>query len=197
MEKKEWITVQELPTIEEVLRDPAASFWLKDALRSALSRDPVDGGEGCRSIGAIVTPKMLPDSRFIVTASLTRSVRAWQWPCFGFGHIDVWVLDFINLMDEEWQSKELYAAVRNFERWNLSKQAKLTTKGQITVPLAIRRALGVRPGDLLLFEEDKTGVRVRPVRTESPFAKYRGIGNRGIGSGKKAINRWVRETRGQ
>lgn len=32
----------ELPTIEEVLRDPSASFWLKAALRSALARDPVD-----------------------------------------------------------------------------------------------------------------------------------------------------------
>jgi bifunctional DNA-binding transcriptional regulator/antitoxin component of YhaV-PrlF toxin-antitoxin module len=42
------------------------------------------------------------------------------------------------------------------------------------VSLAIRRALGVRAGDVLLFEEDKTGVRVRPVRGESPFAKYRG-----------------------
>jgi hypothetical protein len=28
--------------IDDVLRDPAASFWLKDSLRSALSRDPVD-----------------------------------------------------------------------------------------------------------------------------------------------------------
>ena len=77
----------------------------------------------------------------------------------------------------------------------MEKQAKITTKGQITVPLAIRRALGVRPGDVLLFEEDKTGIRVRPVRTKSPFAKYRGIGNPGIGSGKKAINRWIREMR--
>jgi hypothetical protein len=32
----------ELPTIEEVLRDPSASFWLKAALHSALARDPVD-----------------------------------------------------------------------------------------------------------------------------------------------------------
>jgi AbrB family looped-hinge helix DNA binding protein len=79
----------------------------------------------------------------------------------------------------------------------LEKHAKITTKGQITVPLAIRRALGVRVGDVLLFEEDKTGVRVRPVRTESPFTKYRGIGNRGIGSGKKAITRWTREMRGR
>jgi len=32
----------DLPSIDEVLADPAASFWLKTALRSALCRDPVD-----------------------------------------------------------------------------------------------------------------------------------------------------------
>jgi len=32
----------DLPRIEEILADPAASFWLKTALRSALRRDPVD-----------------------------------------------------------------------------------------------------------------------------------------------------------
>ena len=31
-----------LPPIEDVLRDPAASFWLKNALKTALERDPVD-----------------------------------------------------------------------------------------------------------------------------------------------------------
>lgn len=79
----------------------------------------------------------------------------------------------------------------------VQKQAKVTSKGQITIPLAVRRALGLRPGDRLMFESDKAGVRVRPVRTESPFAKYRGIGNRGIGSGRKAINRWLGEMRGR
>ena len=77
----------------------------------------------------------------------------------------------------------------------MEKKAKITSKGQITVPLAIRQALGVGPGDVLSFEQDKTGVRVLPVRTRSPFAKYRGIGNPGIGSGKKAIGRWVRKMR--
>ncbi len=33
---------EDLPTIEQVLTDPAASDWLKAALHSALSRDPVD-----------------------------------------------------------------------------------------------------------------------------------------------------------
>jgi hypothetical protein len=32
----------DLPTIDEILDDPAASFWLKAALHSALSSDPVD-----------------------------------------------------------------------------------------------------------------------------------------------------------
>ncbi|HSZ62094.1 MAG TPA: hypothetical protein VK828_09860 [Terriglobales bacterium] len=35
-------TSGDLPSIDEALADPAASFWLKTALRSALCRDPVD-----------------------------------------------------------------------------------------------------------------------------------------------------------
>jgi AbrB family looped-hinge helix DNA binding protein len=79
----------------------------------------------------------------------------------------------------------------------MKKQARITSKGQITVPHEIRRALGVRPGDRLLFEKDGSGVRVRPVRTGSRFEKYRGIGSPGIPRGKKAVVRWVRELRGR
>jgi len=79
----------------------------------------------------------------------------------------------------------------------MEKEAKITSKGQITVPREIRRVLGVRPGDKLLFESDNRGVRVRPIKVGSSFAKYRGIGNPGIGSGKKAIMRWVHELRGR
>lgn len=79
----------------------------------------------------------------------------------------------------------------------MHKQAKITSKGQITVPREVRRALGVRAGDRLLFESDGTGVRIRAVRTKSAFSKYRGIGNPGIGSGRKNIQRWLRELRGQ
>ncbi len=32
----------DLPDIDEVLVDPAASYWLKSVLHSALCRDPVD-----------------------------------------------------------------------------------------------------------------------------------------------------------
>ena len=79
----------------------------------------------------------------------------------------------------------------------MQRQARITSKGQITVPRDIRRALGVRPGDRLLFEVEEGGVRVRPVRSADPFKKYQGIGNPGIPSGRKAILRYIREMRGR
>ncbi|OLE96422.1 MAG: hypothetical protein AUG75_20720 [Cyanobacteria bacterium 13_1_20CM_4_61_6] len=56
--------------------------------------------------------------------------------------------------------------------------------------------LGVRAGDRLEFEEDGKGMRVTAVRKKSPFAKYMGIGNPGIGKGRKGIQKWMRELRG-
>ena len=79
----------------------------------------------------------------------------------------------------------------------MQKQARITSKGQITVPREVRHVLRVRPGDTLLFESDEKGIRGRPVRTVSPFARYRGMGNPGIRSGRKGIIQWVREVRGR
>lgn len=79
----------------------------------------------------------------------------------------------------------------------LKKQARITSKGQVTVPHAVRRALGVRTGDKLLFEQDGAEFRIKPVRSESPFEKYRGIGNPGIPSGRQAILRHLRRLRGE
>jgi antitoxin PrlF len=69
----------------------------------------------------------------------------------------------------------------------MQKQATITSKGQITVPREVRRALGVRSGDKLLFESDGNGVRVRPVRSKRAFSKFRGIGNLSIPPGKRAL----------
>lgn len=79
----------------------------------------------------------------------------------------------------------------------MQKHAKITSKGQITVPREVRRVLGVEAGDQLLFETDADGVRIRPVRRKSGFAEYRGIGNPGIPSGRKGIARWLRDLRGE
>ena len=76
-------------------------------------------------------------------------------------------------------------------------RARLTSKGQITVPRDVRRLLGVRPGDALLFETTDAGVHVRPARSGSPFAKYRGMGNPGVATGRKAVVAHVRALRGR
>lgn len=78
----------------------------------------------------------------------------------------------------------------------MKKRAKITSKGQVTIPREVRRRLGVRPGDRVEFEDDGNGMKVIAVREESPFAKYAGIGNPGIGKGRKGIAKWMRELRG-
>lgn len=79
----------------------------------------------------------------------------------------------------------------------MKNAARITSKGQITVPQRVRLTLGVRPGDTLLFEQDRSGIRVRPVRAESPFEQYRGIGTPGIPRGRKAVVHWIRAVRGR
>jgi AbrB family looped-hinge helix DNA binding protein len=82
----------------------------------------------------------------------------------------------------------------------MKKQAKVTSKGRVTVPREIRQRLGLRAGDWLEFQEDGDGARVRflitAVQKESPFAKYMGIGTPGIGKNRKGIQKWLRELRG-
>jgi antitoxin PrlF len=40
--------------------------------------------------------------------------------------------------------------------------SRLTTKGQATVPLSVRKRLHLKPGDTVIFEEPKAGtVRIR------------------------------------
>ncbi len=79
----------------------------------------------------------------------------------------------------------------------MQKQAKITSKRQVTVPREVRRVLGVRTGDKLLFESDGQGARVRPVRMRSSFSRYGGIGNPGIPTGRRNIGKWLRGMRGQ
>lgn len=79
----------------------------------------------------------------------------------------------------------------------MQREAKITSKGQITVPREIRQALGVNPGDKIVFEQHGKDVSVRPVRSKSVFEKYRGIGNPGIPTGRAQVVRRVRELRGR
>ena len=74
--------------------------------------------------------------------------------------------------------------------------AKVTSKGQITLPKAVREELGIGTGDNVRFISDRKGMRVILVRKGSRFEEFRGIGNPGLPSGKEAIVRYFRELRG-
>ena len=45
---------EDLPEIEKILADPAASFWLQAALRSALARDPVDAANDAEVLARLL-----------------------------------------------------------------------------------------------------------------------------------------------
>jgi AbrB family looped-hinge helix DNA binding protein len=77
-------------------------------------------------------------------------------------------------------------------------RAKITSKGQITIPVEIRKSLGVRPGDKVRFEQQEGDIRMVRDAEENPFEKWRGIGT-GFpieGKGREAIVTFFREMRG-
>jgi AbrB family looped-hinge helix DNA binding protein len=76
--------------------------------------------------------------------------------------------------------------------------AKVTSKGQVTIPIEVRKSLGVRPGDKLRFEQQEGSFRVVRDADENVFEKWRGIGT-GFpikGKGREAIVSFFREMRG-
>lgn len=58
--------------------------------------------------------------------------------------------------------------------------SRVTSKGQVTIPKAVREDLGIRPGDEVDFVKTETGTyRIRKVAPttddgEDPFEKHRG-----------------------
>lgn len=56
---------------------------------------------------------------------------------------------------------------------------RVTQKGQVTIPLAVRRALGIRPGTHVEFALDASGARliVDPDRAAGEVAAMRGAGD--------------------
>lgn len=79
----------------------------------------------------------------------------------------------------------------------MEQRAKVTSKGQLTIPTEVRRALGVHAGDSLAFEMDEDGkVWVRVVRKPVSFGDYAGIWREGEGMDREEVNAYVRDLRG-
>jgi AbrB family looped-hinge helix DNA binding protein len=77
-------------------------------------------------------------------------------------------------------------------------RAKVTSKGQITVPVEIRNSLGLKSGDHIRFEWQDGAIRVLRDVAVNPFEKWRGIGT-GFpieGKGLEAVAAYFREMRG-
>jgi antitoxin PrlF len=76
-------------------------------------------------------------------------------------------------------------------------KSKLTSKGQITIPLEVRRRLGIKQGDEVEFETGGAETFIRPVRKNlDSFSKWRGVAKGTFPGGMKEVNAWVREIRG-
>ncbi|MGB8262108.1 MAG: AbrB/MazE/SpoVT family DNA-binding domain-containing protein [Terracidiphilus sp.] len=75
-------------------------------------------------------------------------------------------------------------------------RATVTSKGQVTLPVQLRRSLGLKAGDKLRFEPREDGFRLVADKDESPFEKWRGIGIPGVGPGREGVMAYMRELRG-
>lgn len=76
----------------------------------------------------------------------------------------------------------------------MARSSTISSKGQITVPLEVRKRLGLRVGDRVEFVVDKDRTTIRPARSpENPFLKY--VGALPAFSSIHEANAWVRALR--
>ncbi|MFQ5740295.1 MAG: AbrB/MazE/SpoVT family DNA-binding domain-containing protein [Acidobacteriota bacterium] len=72
-------------------------------------------------------------------------------------------------------------------------KATLTSKGQITIPAKIRRKLGLRPGQVLDFDEDSPYLKAFPVFDVVAMRSVLGCARGKLGM---TTGEWLDEARG-
>jgi AbrB family looped-hinge helix DNA binding protein len=77
----------------------------------------------------------------------------------------------------------------------MTRTATITSKGQLTLPVHIRRALNLTAGDQLACEQRGNEIRLVPQRKPGRFAKYRGTVSFAIKGGRKGIVKHIRDLR--
>ncbi len=78
----------------------------------------------------------------------------------------------------------------------MALRAKITSKGQITIPKEVREALGAKEGDELVFEVEDGGAKVSVERKPMSFADYAGTWREGKGMTGREVDEYVRWLRG-
>ena len=79
----------------------------------------------------------------------------------------------------------------------MEKEATLTSKGQVTLPADIRRALRLEQGDKVVFTTEGDTVTLRRASKADAFASYAGRYREGAGKTREEINAELRELRGE
>lgn len=74
--------------------------------------------------------------------------------------------------------------------------AKVTAKGQVTVPVDFRRALGIEIGDDLRFDLDSEGARIQVLKRRRLSDLYAALPADRPFPGKVAVRKTVGEARG-
>ena len=79
----------------------------------------------------------------------------------------------------------------------MEKEAQITSKGQVTVPLEIRKLLRLKQGDRVVFEAKDDLITLRRVQKGDVFAHFAGRYREGAGRTREEINADLRELRGR
>jgi len=71
-------------------------------------------------------------------------------------------------------------------------RAKITSKGQVTIPVHVRRSLGLNPGDVLVIRESAAGYTLAKEATRSKFDEFVGCLHREAPASTDEIMREMR-----
>jgi antitoxin PrlF len=78
----------------------------------------------------------------------------------------------------------------------IERTAKITSKGQITIPQEIRQALKLREGDTVTFTVHEGEATLKPNLPTDPFSTWAGAWREGEGKTREDILAEERDARG-
>ncbi|MBP7164990.1 MAG: AbrB/MazE/SpoVT family DNA-binding domain-containing protein [Firmicutes bacterium] len=74
-------------------------------------------------------------------------------------------------------------------------RARVTSKGQVTIPVQVRKSLGLNPGDVLVIRESAAGYTLEKAAMRSKFDEFVGYMRKGAPVSTDEIMREMRGDR--